>query len=162
MKTFNHRIVIGAVLLATTAFAVTTINYHLANTYKFAAAPGDREYFDYMTFDPDSRRLYLTHGSEVLVVNADTGDEVGKISGLKVSHGVAVVPELGRGFISDGGQGKAIIFDLKTLKVIGEATAAPDSDCIIYDPASKRVFLSTATVTVRRRLIRLQEIMWAR
>ena len=137
---FYNRIVIGAVMLGVTAFAATTINYHLANTYKFGAAPGDREYFDYITFDPDSRRLYLTHGSEVLVVNADTGEEEGKISGLKVSHGVAVVPEVGRGFISDGGQGKAIIFDLKTLKVIGEANAAPDADCIIYDPASKRVF----------------------
>jgi hypothetical protein len=76
---------------------------------------GGREYFDYITFDPDSRRLYLTHGSEVLVVNADTGDAVGKISGLKVSHGVAVVPEVGRGFISDGEQGKVIIFDLGNL-----------------------------------------------
>jgi DNA-binding beta-propeller fold protein YncE len=83
--------------------------------------------------------LYLTHGSEVLVVNADTGDEVGKISRLKVSHGVAVVPGAGRGFISDGGQGKAIIFNLKTLKVIGEAKAEAGADCIIYDPASQRV-----------------------
>jgi hypothetical protein len=131
---------IGAMMLGVTAFAATTISYHLANTYKFGAAPGDREYFDYMTFDPDSRRLYLSHGSEVLVVNADTGKEEGKISGLKLSHGVAVVPEVGRGFISDGAQGKAIIFDLKTLKVVGEANAAPDADCIIYDPASKHVF----------------------
>jgi DNA-binding beta-propeller fold protein YncE len=136
----GNRIVIGAVMLVATAFAAITISYHLTNTYKFGAAPGDREYFDYITFDSDSRRLYLTHGSEVLVVNADTGDEVGKISGLKVSHGVAVVPEMGRGFISDGGQGKAIIFDLKTLKVVGEAKAEADADCIIYDPGSKRVF----------------------
>lgn len=89
---FSNRILIGAVMLGTTTFAATTINYRLLNTYKFGAAPGDREYFDYITFDADSRRLYLTHGSEVLVVNADTGVEVGKISGLKVSHGVAVVP----------------------------------------------------------------------
>jgi hypothetical protein len=74
------------------------------------------------------------------VVNADTGKEEGKISELKQSHGVAVVPGLGRGFISDGAQGKAIIFDLKTLKVVGDAQAAPDADCIIYDPTSKRVF----------------------
>ena len=47
---------------------------------------------------------------------------------------------MGRGFISDGAQGKAIIFDLKSLKVVGEADAAPDADCIIYDPGSKRVF----------------------
>jgi DNA-binding beta-propeller fold protein YncE len=136
---FSNRIMIAAVMLVVTAFAATMINYHLMNTYKFGAAPGGREYFDYITFDPDSRRLYLTHGSEVLVVNADTGDAVGKISGLKVSHGVAVVSEVGRGFISDGEQGKVIIFDLKTLKVVGEAKAEADADCIIYDPASKRV-----------------------
>jgi len=114
---FCNRAMIGAMMLGVTVFAATTINYHLANTYKFGAAPGGREYFDYITFDPDTRRLYLSHGSEVLVVNADTGEEEGKISGLKLSHGVAVVPEVGHGFISDGAQGKAIIFDLKTLKV---------------------------------------------
>jgi hypothetical protein len=127
-------------LLVLSAFAASTIEYHLANTVKFSAAPGGREYFDYITFDPDSRRLFLSHGTEVVVVNADSGKEEGKISGLKRSHGVAVVTEAGRGFISDGAQGKAIIFDLKTLKVVGEATAAPDADCIIYDPASKHVF----------------------
>src|SRR5579863_6517501 len=91
------RLPLGATMLtmtlAVTALAATPINYHLANTYKFGAAPGDREYFDYITFDPDSRRLYLSHGSEVLVVNADTGKEEGKISGLKQSHGVAVSPK---------------------------------------------------------------------
>ena len=136
----NRIIIIAAALLAGSAFAATAISFHLANTYRFGAAPGSREYFDYITFDPGSRRLYLSHGTEVLVVNADTGKEEGKISGLKLSHGVAVVPSLGRGFISDGEQGKAIIFDLKTLKVMGEVNAAPDADCIIYDPASKRVF----------------------
>jgi DNA-binding beta-propeller fold protein YncE len=139
-STFASRMMIAVMSLGVTALAATMISYHLANTYKFGAAPGDREYFDYITFDPDSRRLFLSHGSEVLVVNADTGAEEGKISGLKVSHGVAVVPEAGRGFISDGAQGKAIMFDLKTLKVVGEANAAPDADCIIYDPASKHVF----------------------
>jgi len=132
------RIVIAVALLALSAFAATT--YHLVSTYKFSAAKGGREYFYYMTFDSGSRRLYLSHGTEVLVVNADSGKEEGKISGLKLSHGVAVIPELGRGFISDGADSKAIIFDLKTLKIVGEAIAAPDADCIIYDPASKHVF----------------------
>lgn len=136
----SNRILIAAAVLALSAFAATTINYHVENTYKFSAAPGGREYFDYITFDPGSRRLYLSHGTEVLVVNADTGKEEGKISGLKLSHGVAVVTNLGRGFISDGAQGKAIIFDLKTLNVVGEAIAAPDADCVIYDPASQHVF----------------------
>jgi hypothetical protein len=134
------RILISNALLAMSALAATTLNYHLANTYKFGAAAGGGEYFDYITIDPESRRLYLSHGTEVLVVNADTGKEENRISGLKRSHGVAVVPDVGRGFISDGEQGKAIIFDLKTLNVVSHADAAPEADCIIYDPASKRIF----------------------
>lgn len=137
---YRTRILISTAMLAVTALAATTVTYHLANTYRFAAAAGGGEYFDYISLDPEARRLYLSHGTEVIVVNADTGKEEGKISGLTRSHGVAVVPDLGRGFISDGKQGKAIIFDLKTLKVVGQADAAPDADCIIYDPASKRIF----------------------
>src|SRR5258708_1597646 len=146
--------------LGVTAFGATTISYHLANTYKFGAAPGDREYFDYITFDPDSRRLYLSHGSEVVVVNADTGAEEGKISGLKQSHGVAVVPEVGRGFISDGAQGKAIIFDLKTLK--GWARRRPRRTPTASFTIRRRSIslLSTATARARRRSIRLPETMW--
>jgi DNA-binding beta-propeller fold protein YncE len=125
---------------ASTLWGSPGADYHLVHKYEFGAAPGGREYFDYITVDPESRRVYLSHGTEVLVVNADTGALEGKISGLKLSHGAAVVPASGRGFISDGAQGKAIIFDLKTLKVVGEANAAPDADCIIYDPASKHVF----------------------
>ena len=127
-------------LLGIAGSAATRADYHLAHTYTFGAAPGGREYFDYLTFDPGSHRLFLSHGSEVVVVNADSGKEEGKISGLKVSHGIAIVAEAGRGFISDGAAGKAIIFDLKTLKVVGEVNAAPDADCIIYDPGSKHVF----------------------
>ena len=66
---------LGALMLGVTAFAATTVNYHLANTYKYGAATGENEYFDHMTFDRDSRRLCLSHGSEVLVVNTDTGEE---------------------------------------------------------------------------------------
>lgn len=130
-----------ALALSSTLCAQASLDYHLLHTYSFAAVPGSsREYFDYIFFDPASRRLYLSHGSEVLVVNADTGQEEGKISGLKVSHGTAIALDSGHGFVSDGEQGKAVIFDLKTLKLVGEANAAPDADCILYDPASKHVF----------------------
>src|SRR6516164_4014301 len=134
------RIFITTSILVASAFAATAISYHLAHTYKFAAGNGGREYFDYITFDGASGRLYLSHGTEVLVVDSQSGKELGKIDGLKVSHGVAVVPEVGRGFITDGAQGKVIIFDLKTLQKVGQADAAPDADGIIYDPASKHVF----------------------
>jgi len=117
-------------------------NYHLIKTYSFGPAAGsDREYFDYITVDPAARRVYLSHGTEIKVINADTGALIGKVTGLKLDHGVALAHALDRGFISDGAQGKVVIFDLRTLKVIGEAKAEDDADCVVYDPASKRVFV---------------------
>jgi DNA-binding beta-propeller fold protein YncE len=116
--------------------------YHLLKKYTFGAAPGStREYFDYVSVDSAARRVYLSHGTEILVLDADTGKLIGNITGLKQDHGVALATEFGRGFISDGAQGKAIIFDLQTLKVTGEAKADQDADSIIYDPFSKRVFV---------------------
>ncbi len=130
--------VFGAVSLMMSA----TNGYHLLKKYSFGAAEGStREYFDYVTVDSASRRVYLSHGTEIKVLDADSGALVGNITGLKQDHGVAVASEFGRGFISDGAQGKVIIFDLKTLKVTGEAKADNDADCVIYDPASKRVFV---------------------
>jgi hypothetical protein len=116
--------------------------YHLLKKYTFGAAEGStREYFDYITVDSAARRVYLSHGTEIKVIDADTGALIGNITGLKQDHGVAVASEFGRGFISDGAQGKVIIFDLQTLKVSGEAKADQDADAIIYDPFSKHVFV---------------------
>lgn len=115
--------------------------YRLLKKYRFDKAEGaTREYFDYITVDSGARRVYLSHGTEIKVVDADSGAVVGNITGLKQDHGVALAHEFERGFITDGGQGKVVIFDLKTLKVVGEAKADEDADSVVYDPASKRVF----------------------
>jgi DNA-binding beta-propeller fold protein YncE len=115
--------------------------YHLLKKYSLGAAEGNgREYFDYITVDSTARRVYLSHGTEVKVIDADDGKLIGNVSGLKQSHGIALAGEFGRGFITDGAQGKVIIFDLRTLKVLSEAKAAADADSIVYDPASKRIF----------------------
>jgi len=107
--------------LGTSLLVAAANEYHLLKKYSFGAAEGStREYFDYITVDSAARRVYLSHGTEVKVIDADSGALIGNITGLKQDHGVAVASEFGRGFISDGGQGKAIIFDLKTLKVTGE------------------------------------------
>ena len=130
-------VLLSAFVLATAA----TGGYHLLNKYPFGAAKGStREYFDYITVDSAARRVYVSHGTEIIVMDADNGRLIGNITGLKQDHGVAVASEFGRGFITDGGQGKVLIFDLKTLKVTGEAKADQDADSVIYDPASKRVF----------------------
>jgi YVTN family beta-propeller protein len=116
-------------------------DYHLLKKIPFGAAEGDREYFDYINVDSAARRAYLSHGTEFLIVNLDTGELAGKVTGLKRDHGVALVPELGRGFISDGDAAQIVVFDLKTFKTLGQIKGEPDADSIIYDPHSKRVFV---------------------
>jgi DNA-binding beta-propeller fold protein YncE len=128
---------LGAAVLA----AAPPGGYHLLKKIPFGAAEGGGEYFDYITVDPAARRVYLSHGTEIKVLDADNYAVLGTITGFKRDHGVAVVPELGRGFVSDGDLAQAIIFDLKTLKKIGEVKADKDADSILYDPASKRVFV---------------------
>jgi DNA-binding beta-propeller fold protein YncE len=76
-----------------------------------------------------------------MVVNVSTGKTVADIPGTRRAHGVALVPETGRGFISDGKDGSVIIFDLGTGATLGKVAAAPDADAIIYDPASRLVLV---------------------
>jgi len=142
MKALKGRhIAIAILILLLGALALAAGGYHQIGKYSFPAAQGStREYFDYIAVDSASRRVYLSHGTEIIVIDADTGAIKGTITGLKQDHGVAFAPEFNRGFITDGGDGKVVIFDLKTLKKIGEANADKDADSIVYDPASKRVF----------------------
>jgi DNA-binding beta-propeller fold protein YncE len=101
--------------------------------------PGD-EGWDYALVDPDARRVYISHGSHVVVMNADTYAVEGDIPDTAGVHGIAVAPDLGRGFISAGRANTAVIFDLKTLKSLGTVKTDANPDAIIYDSASKRVF----------------------
>ncbi|HEX4596052.1 MAG TPA: YncE family protein [Bryobacteraceae bacterium] len=115
--------------------------YHLLKTIPLGAAEGGGEYFDYITVDPDARRVYISHGTEIKVLDADSYAVLGTIKGFKRDHGVAVAPALGRGFVSDGDLAQAIIFDLKTFQKIGEVKADRDADSILYDPFSKHIFV---------------------
>jgi len=146
MKTYRFgRLANSMLLILLGSFSLlmaATNSYHLVKKYTFGAAEGStREYFDSITVDSAARRVYLSHGTEIKVIDADSGAVISNITGLKQVHDVAVAGEFGRGFISDGAQGKVIIFDLQTLKVTGEAKADKDADCVIYDPFSKRVFV---------------------
>jgi hypothetical protein len=135
---------VGIAFLFLGAYALAyqpAAGYHLIKRIPLSAAEGGGEYFDYITFDAAARRVYLSHGTEVKVLNGDTWAVVGTITGLKRCHGIALVPELGRGFISDGDAGEVVIFDLKTLKTTGRVKADDDADSILYDPVSKRVFV---------------------
>jgi hypothetical protein len=76
--------------------AQPAVSYHEIKTVSLPPAPGAREYYDYLTVDADARRVYVTHGTEVVVLNADDYSVVGRIGGLQLSHAVVVLKELGK------------------------------------------------------------------
>jgi len=139
------RVGAGLVALLSCAYMSGASGYHLIKKIPLGAAPGGGEYFDYIFVDNAARHVYLSHGTEMKVLNADTYAEVATIGGTKRNHGVALVPDVGKGFITDGEAQKVIIFDLKTFKVVGEAKANEDVDYIMYEPVSKRVFAFNGT-----------------
>lgn len=134
---FTVLLLLGAWVFAAPASG----GYHLLKKIPLGTAAGGGEYFDYITFDAAGRRVYVSHGTEVKVLNADNGEVVGTIGGLERCHGIALVPELGRGFITDGNLAQVIVFDLKTFKTIGQVNADKDADFILYDPSSKHIFV---------------------
>jgi len=123
-----------ALFVISAAFAQS--GYH---QIKKIAIPGDG-FWDYLVADGAAGRVYVSHGTEVAVVDSKKGEVVGTITGLKLVHGIALAPEFDKGFISDGGAGKVVIFDLKSLAKTGEVMAGMNPDAIIYDEATKRVF----------------------
>ena len=103
-------------------------------------AVGGEGGWDYLTVDSDARRLYVSRGNRVVVLDLDKETVVGELAETPGIHGIAVVPELGKGFTSNGGDSSVTVFDLKTLKATGKIKASGVPDAILYDPASKRVF----------------------
>ncbi len=102
--------------------------------------PGD-EGWDYLTFEQGAHRLFIAHGSRVLVVDTDRLTVAGEIGDTPVPHGIALAPDLGRGYISAGRANAIVVFDLKTLARLKEIkTTGEGPDAILYDPATHRVF----------------------
>ena len=126
-----------SVSLAAVALAAAGPGYHVAKTYKLGGEGG----WDYLTADASARRLYISRGTHVIVLDLDSGKTVGDIPDTQGVHGIALAPDLGRGFTSNGREGTVTIFDLQTLKPIGEKVKVGENpDAILYDPATKRVF----------------------
>lgn len=96
--------------------------------------------WDYLTADPDARRLYVSRGDRVVVIDTDKETVVGELPGTAGVHGIAVVPELGKGFTSNGRDSSVTVFDLKTLKATNQIKVSGTPDAILYDSASSRVF----------------------
>jgi YVTN family beta-propeller protein len=96
--------------------------------------------WDYLVVDDAARRLYLSHATHVVVYDVDSHAVVGDIPDTQGVHGIALAPDLGRGFISAGRANTVIIFDLKTLKTLSTVPAGTNPDAILYDSVTKRVF----------------------
>lgn len=130
---------VGLLLLLPRAFSKvlsSAAGYHVVKKIPVGGEGG----WDYLMIDSAARRLYVSHASKVVVIDVDKGEVVGEIPGTNGVHGIAIAPELNRGFTSNGRDNSSTIFDLKTLKVIGTAKTGGNPDAIIYDPATKRVF----------------------
>ena len=132
MKKFSALTILLA-FIATSAFAAE--NYRIT---KKIPVPGQGGW-DYLAVDDAARRLYVSHGTKVEILNLDSGELLGSIPTVGV-HGIALAPELGRGFLSDGKASKVLAFDLKSMKVLQEIPSPEDPDAILYDPASAQVF----------------------
>src|SRR5437016_2424460 len=96
--------------------------------------------WDYVYVDSSARRVYISRGTHTVVMDTDTYAVVGDIPDTQGVHGIAIASDLGRGFTSNGRSNEVTIFDLKTLKPIGNVKTDANPDAIVYDPVSKRVF----------------------
>ncbi len=133
---------ISAVVLTATLAAVTVARAQSASGYRVVQTVlvGGDGGWDYLAVDPGARRLYVTHSTRVQVFDADSLKPVGEIPNTSGVHGVALAPELGRGYLSNGKSSTITVFDLKSLKTIEEIKIAGENpDAILYDPASRRV-----------------------
>ena len=103
-------------------------------------AIGGDDGWDYVGIDSSARRVYVSHGTHVVVLDADSGKVVGDIPDTQGVHGIAIAADEGRGFTSNGRANTVTVFDLKTLKTVTTVKAGTNPDAIVYDPATKRVF----------------------
>jgi DNA-binding beta-propeller fold protein YncE len=125
------------VAIATMCVAVEAPGFKVAKKY---AVPGDGG-FDYIVFDNSSNRLYVSHGTEVDVLDADSGIVLGKVEDTPGVHGIAIVPELHRGFTTNGGNSTVSVFDTNTFKTIKKVSVPKDPDFTLYDSRTKQVLV---------------------
>jgi YVTN family beta-propeller protein len=126
----------GGAVAAAPAVAGDAAGYRVLQRYVLGGDGG----WDYLTLDTAARRLYVSHGDTVRVIDADSGKPVGSIDGLSGVHGIALAPAMHRGWISNGHSNTVTVFDTGTLKTLDTIKVGGDNpDAILYDPATRRV-----------------------
>ena len=125
-----------ALVLLFAPLLTAATGYHIVSEISIGGEGG----WDYLTVDNASHRLYISHATHVVVVDIETNKVVGDIPDTPGVHGIALAPELNKGFISNGRGNNVTIFDLKTLKATGTVATEMNPDDITYDATSQRVF----------------------
>ncbi len=132
----NFLLQILMALAASILPASAQTNWKVLHTFHVGGDGG----WDYVTMDAPNHRLFVTRSTHTIAIDEETGKVLGDIPGQIRSHGVALVPALGRGFITDGGgAGAIVVFDMNSYAVLGKIPAVPDADGIIYDKKLNRV-----------------------
>src|SRR5690242_9628547 len=131
-----------SIKIALLLISIITATFQGGTTYKVetkypVAGNGG---FDYVTIDSAARRLYLSHGTQVDVVDADSGKLLGTIADTPGVHGVALASEFKHGFTSNGRENKVSMFDPTTLQLINKVEVGKGPDGIYFDPGTKRIF----------------------
>jgi DNA-binding beta-propeller fold protein YncE len=134
----NIGLILILILSLTPLLAQSSSPYRVARTYTLGGDGG----WDYIIPDPPHHRLFIARQSRLMVVDEDTGKLLGEVTGINGAHGTAVAEAAGRGFATSGRDESVVIFDLKTFAVLDRIHTAEDTDAIIYDRPSNRVFTS--------------------
>src|ERR1700704_3970150 len=128
---------VAACMSAGSVKALAQAQYQVKQKYVLGGDGG----WDYLTFDPAGKRLFISRGTHVMVVDPYKGSVVGDIPDTAGVHGIAIAQDLGKGFTSNGRDNTVTVFDLKTLKQTAKIKIEGENpDAILYDPSSKRVF----------------------
>jgi len=128
--------VLSAFVLGATSLPAADGPYHFLKEIHI----GGEGAGDYLSIDEAGRRLYVSHGTKVVVIDLETEQVAGEIADTPGVHGFAIAPELGRGFSSNGRENKVSVVDLKTLKTLSKIETGQNPDAILYEPSRKEVY----------------------
>ena len=134
---YSKKILLSGILLAGLFVSCTAqkTGIHLVNTFHIASAGG----WDYLALQPNSNKLFVSHGTQVNIIDKNTGDSLGVIANTTGVHGIAFVPSLNKGFTSNGRLNNLTVFDLTTNAVLSQIAVGENPDAIFYDGFSKKI-----------------------
>ena len=139
MKIVQHFLVVclAIIVMSNSGLAQATKGYKVVDRVKIGGEGG----WDYLIADTAAKRLYMSHGTQVIVFDTKANIVIGEIPNTIGVHGIALAPKLGRGYTSNGRTSSVTVFDLATLKILDSIKLeSKNPDAILYEPVSNRVF----------------------